>query len=282
MPVTATARSAPERLSAPSAIARATSSETAPWVAIRSAGTPSISRLRGVGIGDEAALEDGGRARDLGDGGGDEAAGAAFGGGDPDPARSRARDDVVRRAHAMITAWASHASDGDADGRHRTGDHIVEHGAERIAAAIGPADRTRLADVEEPEEQEGGDPARPRERPGVRAGEPEPRRERPEREPLARDLVDDDLGRVVVRRCRASRLASPTQPSAKTASVAAAKTGKPPSACSGHASAHRRGGAPGAGRRLQGARSRRGSRPPGSCSTPASPWRARRCLRAGR
>ena len=43
MPVTATARSARECASAPSAIACATSALTAPCAAISAAGTPSIS-----------------------------------------------------------------------------------------------------------------------------------------------------------------------------------------------------------------------------------------------
>ena len=38
-------RSAAERPTAPSAMARATGSDTAPWASIRSAGTPSISVL---------------------------------------------------------------------------------------------------------------------------------------------------------------------------------------------------------------------------------------------
>ena len=45
MPVIPTPTSAPNRPIAPSASARATSADTAPWRAISSAGTPASSRL---------------------------------------------------------------------------------------------------------------------------------------------------------------------------------------------------------------------------------------------
>ncbi len=89
MPVTATASCALELATAPSAMARATLSDTAPSVSISFAGTPSMSDLARIGIDDEAALEHIRRAGDFGQQSADQSAGAAFGGGDAQAARAR-------------------------------------------------------------------------------------------------------------------------------------------------------------------------------------------------
>ena len=77
-PVTDTARSAPERARAPAAMARATGSLTAPWPSRASHEHAQHLALGLVGIGDEGALDDVGRARDRRQGGGDQAAGAGL------------------------------------------------------------------------------------------------------------------------------------------------------------------------------------------------------------
>ena len=82
-------------------MARATSSDTAPYRTIsplRHAEHLVLARLR---IGDEAALEDVGRARDLGQRAGDQAAGAAFGGRELQPLAARALDKRFRQAPRM-------------------------------------------------------------------------------------------------------------------------------------------------------------------------------------
>ena len=89
-PVTATAVSAWECAIAPSAIARATASLTAPCMAIRSARHAQAFGLGLVGVGDEAALDHVGGAGDFGQQSRDQAAGTTLGRRQPAlPARKR-------------------------------------------------------------------------------------------------------------------------------------------------------------------------------------------------
>ena len=79
MPVMPMPQVAPPVRRTPSARARATGSETAPWVASSSGGTPATLRLDLVGVGHHAQVEDLRRARHRGEQLGDQAAGAALG-----------------------------------------------------------------------------------------------------------------------------------------------------------------------------------------------------------
>ena len=76
MPVTAAERSTPKRLIAPSAMARTTSSLTAPWRSISSAGTSSSAVFTAVVVRDDAPDHDVGASRCVGKALGEEAAGA--------------------------------------------------------------------------------------------------------------------------------------------------------------------------------------------------------------
>ena len=80
IPVVETAMSAPNARRAPSAIARAHSSLTAPTDSNTPAGTPSSDSFASVRIGDDAAQEVGGAAGHGGDPVGDLPAGAGLGG----------------------------------------------------------------------------------------------------------------------------------------------------------------------------------------------------------
>ena len=80
MPVTLTAKSAPEASRAPWAISRAVSPETAPMLGKRLLHDAEVAPLGLVGVGDEAFPKDFGRVRHGGEALGDEAAGAGLGG----------------------------------------------------------------------------------------------------------------------------------------------------------------------------------------------------------
>ena len=98
MPVTDTATSAPSRARAPSAMATATSADTAPWVAIRAAGTASCRFLRLVCVRDDSAHEDVARPGYIGKAAGDQ----------PSRARLRGRERQAARAacldHELLNA----------------------------------------------------------------------------------------------------------------------------------------------------------------------------------
>src|SRR5690606_875366 len=67
-------------------------------------------RLGGIGIGDEAAVEDVGGTRHIGDRGADHAAGAAFGRGDPVARRARGGEKLLRLRHRPMTPCQSPAA----------------------------------------------------------------------------------------------------------------------------------------------------------------------------
>ena len=94
MPVTESAMPARECASAPAAISSAVSRDTAPMRIERRSSDAEHLHLGLVGIGDEAAVDDIGRAGNVGERRRDHAAGAGFGGGEQDavaPGRRRAR-----------------------------------------------------------------------------------------------------------------------------------------------------------------------------------------------
>ena len=75
---------------------------------------------------------------------------------------------------------------------------IVEHHAVGVAAPVGPPDGPRLPDVEEPEEDKGRDRRRPGQK-ALEVAKPKAGGGEKEGKPLARDLIYDDLRRILAR-----------------------------------------------------------------------------------
>ena len=195
MPVTATASPAPDRFKAPSAISRATASDTAPCASSVSA-APQHLDLGGVGIGHEPAVHHGGRPRHRGQRGHDHAARAAF---------RRRQHHALRacgvqnraRAHAPSIPWLTTAA--------------------TATTSVASRPRSRRP-ASRPAACASGRPARPgrasryrtRGMPGMRRDPTGPergdrhalhhraQRHGPERDPHAHHFVDDNLGRVGV------------------------------------------------------------------------------------
>ena len=241
MPVIATATSRPTGRSAPSAISRATSSDTAPWAASVAAAHAQHRLLGGVGIGHEAAVEDVGRAGDVGDRRADHAAGAAFRRGDHAPARAGRGEKALGRASCVDQ---QPVRDAGGDDRRRT----------------PPSSPARCRRASRPPHRRAGRPGRrapaSRCRTAGTAGTPRPSRARecpsgarprtrtrPKRRRARSIGPPPRRSRLARGRCRAARGCSAVAQAAerdRRRAWRAGAAGKPPSPCSRSASGDRR------------------------------------------
>ena len=148
------------RASAPCAIAQATATETAPNVSITSLADAEQLGLGLVRIGDEAGLEHVGAAGDLGQRGGDQAAGAAFRDRDPAPGGAVGLDHPAGERRPARRAGHSRESRSFVLRQPHGGDRL---GGDAFAAAgeAQPLGRRRLdANPRRRQPQQAGDPLR--------------------------------------------------------------------------------------------------------------------------